>query len=892
LLQLSSGILEHLRAGGSLVVPTRQRAAALTAAYSALMIGTGSRVWKSPDVLSWSGWIDRELSAARARHEPVPSRLSDAGEWLLWREAVAQATSGRDLLAPEPLIDIVKRASQRLDDWGIELYQAASDEAALLTSARAHYRTRCRELGVLETSWRVCSPWLRPSARLRLVGFGNTLGTALARWLRGHGAIIDAGFEDAQGADTAPVELRALALPDTTLEAEAVSDWSAATLRRDPSARLLIVVPRLAEQRPLWQHALNCSLDYRAILCVEESEASPSAYAIEGGEPLAEHPLIAAALNAVVLASGQGGFDALSALLRSPFFPALKRQACLQLELWLREHNVDTGRLAALEPLAPVITSELGSETARALQELIGSFAAAGRAPERLGGRAARGHWARAIAALLMALGWPGEQGLGERAAQARRRFDELLGEFAGAESLTAPMSLAEASALLQRLATRMSIDDPSLDAPVTVTASLDDPIVRYDGLWAAGLSAAAWPQAPRPDPLIPLVLQQRAGIEPASAAGQLERARRAQLQWARASVECVLSWPRSDEDLPQQISPLVAAARAPAEGDAMLQPVGTFGVERWLAAIAPPLESWSDPRGPAWLPARALRGGTRLLQLQSLCPFRAFAELRLGARRLSTPTPGIEAHQRGRIVHRALELFWRDTGDLATLKQRSSADLRRLAQECARRAVDEIARALPRSLQSVLLARECDRTAELIGHLSEWERSRTPFVTQELEAAHALSVAGATLRLRLDRVDRLADGRLVVIDYKSGRPQPFEPYEARPRQPQLPAYAAAAGNEVAAVLALYLGRDGVELEGCADRAGRIAGVAAVVPDTTEWQALRRRWSESLQSLVQEFLDGQAQVTPQPQACDRCHLHTLCRIAPTGQEPDQLPEVA
>ncbi len=130
------------------------------------MLSDGASVWESPDVLSWSAWIDRELSRARAEHAELPRRLSATAEWLLWREAVSQAASGLNLLAPELLIDSVRRAYQLLEDYGLVLRAATSAETALLIDARDHYRRRCAELGVLDTSsWRACSPWLRPSRR-------------------------------------------------------------------------------------------------------------------------------------------------------------------------------------------------------------------------------------------------------------------------------------------------------------------------------------------------------------------------------------------------------------------------------------------------------------------------------------------------------------------------------------------------------------------------------------------------------------------------------------------------------------------------------------------------------------------------------------------------------
>ena len=57
-----------------------------------------------------------------------------------------------------------------------------------------------------------------------------------------------------------------------------------------------------------------------------------------------------------------------------------------------------------------------------------------------------------------------------------------------------------------------------------------------------------------------------------------------------------------------------------------------------------------------------AQRGGARLLELQAACPFRAQAELRLGARALEEPGVGVDAAERGDLIHRALAVLWQAT--------------------------------------------------------------------------------------------------------------------------------------------------------------------------------------------------------------------------------------
>ncbi len=865
-------------------MPTRQRAAAVRLAHSAAMLAEGRRTWPSPDVLPWGAWLERELDRARIRGEVVPRRLSALEDWLLWREAVLQAGGRREMLAPERLMDAVRRAVATLEDYGSELPVDASPETALLAEVRDHYRRRCEVLGALPVgSWVACARYVRPSESVLLAGFA-VVGPARRRWLERQGARVLASartspaptLSEPTHPGRAPVQV--VCAPTPAAEAEAAADWCAELIARDPQVRLLLVVPRLAEQRHLWQRALSQRLDYEDILR-GTAALGPSAYAIEGGQPLDTYPLIAAALNLIALGADQAGFGALSALLRSPYLSAWDASTRWQLDVWLRQQNLDTAARATLQELSGRIEARLGRPAAELVQSLLAATAASAAPAVSLGS------WAQLFATWLAAAGWPGPD-LSSAQLQVRMRFDELLGELAAADIGARGLQLAQAAALLRELAARTAFEAASGDVAITVSSALEDPVVRYDGIWVAGLSAEVWPAAARPDPLLPLALQYAAGIPEASAEGQLQRSRQLQQLWLASASRCVLSWPASEEDLLRDASPLLrelqgtpearpsasAAASAGASTGGVV-PVG-FGLDRWLAGLSPPLQPWRDIAGPRWPAGRALRGGTRLLELQGRCPFRAFAELRLAAQPLPLPTPGIDPRWRGQILHRALELFWREAVDQVALSDAHTVEA--LARRCAAQAIEELAHERGAAVPAVLLQRERARTEAVMAQLRVWERSRAHFVAETLEGEYTVSLGEPALRLRVDRIDRLDDGRLVVIDYKSGQPQPFDPLAERLEQPQLPVYAIAAGDAVAAVLTLHVTGDSTRVRGVADRRGRIHRLAP--PRGTPWPQLIERWRSQLQQLLQEFLGGHAAVEPQPQACVHCHLQGLCRI--------------
>jgi ATP-dependent helicase/nuclease subunit B len=881
LLKLTNEILGHLQSGGTLLVPSRQRATAVRLAFTAAMLEQGRRVWDSPDVLPWTAWLERELDAAREQGAPVPRRLTAMEEWLLWQEAVHEASAGFQILMPDGLIEPVRRAIGLMDDYRLLLRDTPTAEAAALSGAALHFARRCEELNVLgRASWRGLAAFIQPVARLLLAGFA-TMGPERQRWLEERGARATSAASPS-GADAT----RTLAFESCRDEAEAAATWCASQLALDANARLLVVAPQLTEQRHVWERAFAQRLNPAAILAGRGGGAE-SNFAIEGGRPLASFRLVTTALHLFSLGTGRGRFEELSDVLRCPYLPVVDGDIRFGLERWLREHNVGSASLTVLLSLKARIARDIGDRSAEALQILVDALQT-----QMPAGAASPETWAQAWVAQLRACGWPGDA-LRSDEQQVRMRFDELLGDFAAVRVPAARLDRSEAFMRLQSMARRVAFEPASDDVPVTLSSRLEDPVVSYDGIWVAGLSADVWPPPARPDPLLPLPWQRAAGIPQASAEGQAARARQLLQQWRAAAPECILSFARSSDDLRRDASPLLPdlAIDAPSAATAVAPDTS---IAHWLTAQTPMLETWLDETRPVSTgEGGLLKGGTRLLELQSQCPFRAFAELRLEATPLETPQPGVNPRLRGMILHEALDRFWKQTSDQPALQAMSQQEREQVATRSADAAIVQIMAREPAVVAPRLLAREQARTERLIAQLIEWELKRPPFIARILESSQRFQLPGAVLDLRLDRVDQLADGRLVVLDYKTGAAKKFDALADRLPQPQLPAYALATGSRSAAVVTLYIGRDGVKARGLQDQRGRIPHLPTPKEGEPVWTERIERWRQQLELLMAEYLRGDAGLRPQPDACKFCHLHMVCRIDPAtlaalDTDPDAL----
>lgn len=885
---LATDVTSHLQEKGTLVVPSLQRAHAVKLAFAAATIAQGRRVFTSPDVPTLAVWIRREIESRAERDAAEwPRLLTPAQEWFLWRQSAAEAVRALTLLNESSLSQLLQRSSELAAHYRIKpAAHGADGEGAILCRAQRAFDERCRELQAASASAlleRLASAGADRSGADRSratlwCGF-DALPPALQDLA---GARFAAPSDAAHLAAVEPTVLRA---QDGVEELERIAGWCRERLLEKRHARLLVVLPASPGTRERLAALIRQAIDPASLL----GGGGESPVALEGGTSLAQLPMIAHALSTLAwLAGAEADFDSFSRWLRAPYWSRPTAAARAGLDVRLRERPLAGVPLRELLGALRLVPPELHP----ASRELSGALANAAIA---LGeGSASPRVWSERFAAALTAAGWPGPLATHGDGQQAQLRWHELLDEFGGLTGSLAPLPCDEALRLVHELADRTPFRPADEDPSVAVSAALVDPIVRYDGIWVAGLHAEAFPLPPEPDPFLPLAAQLAANVPAASGAGRLAQARALLGAWRRSAGELVLSSPAYAEDLELLPSPLVAglaSARASAAAPARAP---------WLPARLRRegmTESIVDASGRPWAAAQPLPRGTRSLDLQNLCPFRAYAELRLGCTRRERIEPGIAPNRRGELLHAALQRLWERLGDSRSLSALSTealdALIARSVEEAAHAALSRPSRgrrAAPRlgGLQLDLfthvppmLARECRRAERLIRRLCELERARAPFRVEAIESDMRLSLAGATLHMRVDRVDALEGGGRTVLDYKSGRPIRSDWLGERPTHPQLLAYAQALGDDVAAIATVVVSAREVRFDGVARAANLLPAIKPVSPggDADGWLERQIAWRAIVVRLIRGFLAGDAAVDPRPGACEYCHVRDACRIA-------------
>ncbi|HYL72220.1 MAG TPA: hypothetical protein VEY89_13045, partial [Candidatus Dormibacteraeota bacterium] len=503
------------------------------------------------------GWLMREVERlARRGTHALPRLLSRAEQWLIWRDCAAAVSRELDLLSRVAVADGLQRASALAAEWDIDLSRRQmmpGAEGQLLYEAERAVEARCSALGASRLQSFLPQLPAGDSARLMFRGF-----TMPPPRLRALGLASSATYPDQHQA-----AVRAVLAADEVEELELIAAWCRSRIDAQPDARILVLLSGDPGARERLLTLVRQAIDPRAWIqssCESEGSAAPHAgrldglAIIEGGETFSESPVIAHALESLAWAANErADFTRVSEWLRAPFWETPTDAARARLDLWLREArqpgNGQIDFLALLQE-APAPLHPVTRELLQRLQHAAGILSA---------GRLSPREWSERLRAALLAMGWPGNHRRNSREEQTLMRFQELLDEFGQLTASSGAIGRSEAIRLFGELARATAFRPADDDAVVTISPQLIEPVVHYDAIWVAGLSADVFPQPVQPDPFVPLGLQRMAGVPAASAATRLQEAQRLLASWQAGTRELVLSVPRRCQDLQLMPSPLLA---------------------------------------------------------------------------------------------------------------------------------------------------------------------------------------------------------------------------------------------------------------------------------------------------------------------------------------------
>ena len=753
--------VDMLSEGAVLVTGSERLARDYRLRYDEEQQARGLQVWTSPTILSWNSWLASLWNTLLVTAEgPLPTLLGRRRERAVWESIVrsspqadrlislkgpaATASEAWQLLRQYQLPLRREEFSEREDtevflEWAERFQQRRRDEDWLDVASLADYLLAAVESGVLE-----------PPPGLILAGFDEY--TPQQRQL--FDALRRNGCRQHEVLSAQPRQgnARTLKCRNRADELRSAAWWARAVLERDPDARILVVVPQLSACLAEVEHAFLDALHPQVL--AGEGLTGAKAFHVSLGRPLSQAPIAASALLLLGLVAGRVPLTAAGQLLRSPFLGGASTEGGRRalLDVALRDDGmleISLGHLLAraTEERAwqcPALSSAL-SRFQRALDQM----------PESL----APSRWCEQFSRLLAILGWPGDSKLDSVQYQTMEAWNDVLSELSRMDLASGAVSAMTALDYLRDIADETIFQPENEGPPIQIAGALEVSGQEADFLWVLGLHAEEWPPPSRPNPFVPLRLQRRHNLPHSSPGREYEFARLVTDRLLVAAPEVVLSYPAREGDRELRPSPLLAAIPECRWEDLNVTvPGGWFDASRRCGTM----ESLVDEHAPGLPPGTNAAGGTNIFKLQAACPFRAFAELRLGAASLPSPSLGIDPRTRGILVHRCLQSIWAALKTKEALDGADESALQELVRGTVSTVIGQFFARLPAPASPALQAMEQERLEALLHAWLESERQRPgSFEVAVREKRRQIALGGLEVETFVDRVDRLPDGRL-----------------------------------------------------------------------------------------------------------------------------------
>lgn len=869
----------HTITDNSVVITSTQRLAmSLTQQYIAYQQQQQLIAWPSAAIIPYQFWLEQTWQRyLTAKLQLPPLLLTDFQEQTLWENIIRQSGYGENLLRIHQTASLARNAWQQLRRFGSELSAEfdVSEDTAVFKEWALAFEEYCatkgwlNQISLVQTLITLATQQqLITNKHFILVGFielfpqqqqlFKALATAGCTW----------ELYKSAGVNT---QVHKLGLPTQQQELAAMAQWAQQQAQANPKQMIACVITDLAAQRSEVESVFTHILAPELLL---QQKTDHAAFNLVTRVALSEYSLINTALICLNLGQRLLPIEHISTLLRSPFLAGADQEMTARalLDAQVRGHGErvieihDILRIIGLlekPPHTPIYAVPIMQQQ---LQDVLAKI-------KQQKNYLAPSAWADFFAQLLTLFGWPGERSLTSYEHQTKERWDQALQEFAQLTTLFAQLNYSQALEHLSGLLHSILFQPKAAQTQIHILTPSDAIALPFDKLWIMGLNDHAWPPAPRSNPFIPFSLQRRLSLPHATASQELQYYQQLLTELSQGAGEIMLSYALHSDD--QELRP-----------SALIKNIAAIeATEQLLPRLAnklfnsAPLELINDEQGPIITDNEYIKGGIGIFKQQAACPFRAFAMFRLGVRHQENPSTGLNAMERGNLVHLALEYLWKKLDSHGSLKSCPEPVLADIVQRSISKALLQLKKQRPQLMQPRFMALELKRLTKLMHQWLAFELQRPAFTVTATEQKFNYTFENIALQIRVDRIDQLGDGSHLIIDYKTGACSENAWFGERPDDPQLPFYCISTELPVSGLLYAQLNSKDVKFKGIVNLDAQTYAPANLKP-VFNWSEQADFWKSTLQTLAVQFRTGYAKVDPKEikQTCQRCELVSLCRI--------------
>ena len=848
-----------------------------------------------PDIHTFGAWINRLWSQIPLDSNFMrPVLMSASQEQAMWQSIIAESEWSDVLMQTGSLARTARQAHRLMVEWRIpdgELKAFSNNEARAFRSWAREFSVRCRQQNRIEECrladllMEVPDGLLQWPKELQVYGLHRPTAQqqAMFAFLANRGCAV----RTVEPGECNQHSVR-IGFADQKQEFEYAASWAKNCLQQDPASRAAIALVDLPKQAPLLRTALD------RVFFPENPYPSVGenvVYRVATGASLATQPIIETALRALSQSRHRVELAEFSQLLRSVFlvggieeYPERSR---------LDAHLRSLGELRpSLVYIAAQITDRETQQLRFACPQLLHQLHRWREQINSLPKLQPASAWAASFGKLLSAVGWPGDMKRTGTDIENINRWDELLSQLCSLDAMLPPMAYEDALSWTRHLARELRVTTAASNARLHILSIEDAASVEFEHLWVCGLNDEQWPPAVRPNPLLPIGVQQQYGIPFCSHDSVSDLAQHITGSLSRFSHQVVFSYAKMEGERENRISPLVAGAREVAV-DTLPTPRPDVDTVLFQSRDLQTVDDRSQV-----LPAARASGGTAILKDQAACPFRAYINHRLQAGIPEEPEPGLDASERGILLHHVLESVWLSLQGYAGLVGAGEAERERIVSAAVDSALEKMVWKKQESLTPKFRELERERLVTMVMAWLHWEQQRSVFKVLKPEAKREIDLSGLKLKMRIDRIDENASGKRIVLDYKTGNTSPASWFGDRPDEPQLPLYALSeidSGNPVAALSFAEVRAGKFAFKGIGEDAEQLPGVKSLDKHSQgkqfdTWDSLLQHWRTTLGRLAGDFVQGDASVDPKAAtSCRYCELEGACRVNELNQRMGREP---
>ncbi len=867
---MDSSLSKLISDGATVLTPTQRLSRHIRYQFATDQIAQGKQAWQTPDCLPWTAWCKRSFELLSFRTEENRILLNNLQQQWLWQEIISHSKYKNQLLQITATAKQAAQAYQLSKEWCVPIFPKetylSEDAFAFKSWADLYEKQKLDNHRLDDASLpdyiATHINELKPSLNTIVFYDFDQLTTQQFNFKQ---ALIDAGIQ-VEEINVADRNQSSSVSKQTDKQAEilAAACWAKQHLEKDQNATIGIIAPNLSAIREKIEYGFASVLTPQKWFEPNESIRKP--YSISLGKPLSTYPLIHTALNLLSLGKRKVSINTLSALLHSPFINGATEEeaARAKFDAALRRIGEQQLSLKTLYWIAEMRCKE--HEQCEAFIQLLKTFeisflSHAKKQTLRL--------WTTTFSEWLSGFGWPGKRSLNSDEHQVMTAWQSALTQLGSLDGLTQAISFSTALFQLNRLLTETRFQPETPETPIQILGITGAAGMQFDYLWVMGMQDDNWPALMPANAFIPIACQREFNIPTANADTQLGLAKLVTEKLMMSAKEVVFSYASQEGDRLCRSSPLIKN---------IVKEYSNEQHEDYKNKIfeSSDIERFVDINAPEIPVGQTANGGSSLFKDQSGCPFKAFARHRLHAESLQQTDIGLSAAERGNLVHRALQYLWQRLKSLENLKYKTELELKEIIHSVVLEAIKLQISQQPETFADRFTELEQQRLEQLLKQWLLIERERGDFKVIATEEWKTILFEDIELHLRVDRVDELADGRCVIIDYKTGPVSKNDWESNNPNDPQLPLYAVTNSQQVAAIAFASLKRGKLGFVGQADSDDILPKVKSDAD--LLWQEKLDNWEQILIKLANDFRQGIATVEPTRTACRYCDLHSLCRI--------------